>query len=328
LSFIFFVYGCLELPFAIDVSIRSRASVLIIVIFLGLVSLLFLTPRSGVAQETVVQGVVTDEEGRPVKDARLTFADPERGLEFVLKTDKNGKFIKVGIPPTTYRITVESEGFLPLESEARIRFGMREDIEVKLKKPLSVPDKDEDMIAGSEQFRAGNYDAAAARFRQVIERYPAQYEGHFNLGLTLYKKGEVDAAIAALEKAAELNPQSVDSFFALGECHFAKGESDKALERFSQAIAINPESPLAHYNLGLVFYRLGKNEEALAAFEKSISLRPDNASAHYQAGLAAIRLQNFGKAISSFQELLKLEPDAPEAAQVKTMIEELEKQKK
>jgi tetratricopeptide (TPR) repeat protein len=288
----------------------------------------FLTPPSAYAQETVVQGVVIDEEGKPVKDARLTFVDPQRGLKFVLKSDKDGKFIKVGIPPAEYKVIVESEGFLALESEARIRFGMRENLEIKLKKPVAVPDKDEDMKAGSDLFRAGNYDEAAERFRKVIERFPAQYEGYFNLGLTLLKKGEVDPAIAALEKAAEVNPQSVESLFALGECYFAKGETEKARESFSKAIALNPESPMAHYNLGLVFYKLGKNEEALAAFEKSIAVKPDNASAHYQAGLAAIRLQNFERAITAFQEFLRLEPNAPEAPQVKTMIEELEKQKK
>ena len=307
---------------------RKKASILSPPFVLGLAFLLFLFPTVTSAQETVVQGLVTDEEGRPVKDARLTFVDPERGLKFVLKTDKNGKFIKVGIPPSIYKVTVESEGYVTLESEARIRFGLRESLEIKLKKLLSVPDKDEDMAAGSELFKAGKYDEAADRFRKVIERYPAQYEGYFNLGLTLLKKGEVDPAIAALEKAAEVNPQSVESFFALGEGYFAKGESEKALHSFAKAIAINPESPLAHYNLGLVFYKLGKNEEALAAFEKSISLKPDNSSAHYQAGLAAIRLQSFDKAIKSFQEFLRLEPNAPEAAQVKTMIEELEKQKK
>jgi len=307
---------------------RMRAWSLSIVFFVGFCCLLFTTPVPGLAQETVVQGVVIDEHGKPVKDARLTFSDPERGLSFDLRSDKNGKFIKVGIPPTTYRISVESEGFLPLASEARIRFGMRENLEIKLKKLVSVPEKDEDMAAGSELFEAGKYDEAATRFRLVIERYPALYEGYFSLGLTLLKKGEVDPAISALEKAAELNPRSVETFFALGEAYFAKGESEKAQESFSKAIAINPESPLAHYNLGLVFYKLGKNEEALAAFERSIAFKPDNASAHYQAGLAAIRLQDFDKAIKSFQEFLKLEPNAPEAAQVKLMIEELEKQKK
>jgi len=304
---------------------RTRTPVPSAFLLSGFALLLLLAPLSALAQDTVVQGVVTDEEGKPVKDARLTFSDPGRGLAFVLKTDKNGKFIKVGIPPTTYRITVESEGFLPLESEARIRFGMRENIKVKIKRPISVPDMDEDMTAGSDLFKAGEYDEAAARFRKVIERYPAQYEGYFNLGLTLLEKGDIDSAIAALEKTAELNPESVDALFALGECYFAKGESEKAEQSFSRAIALRPESPMAHYNLGLVLSKLGRNEDALAAFDESLALKPDNASAHYQAGLAAIRLQSFDKAIRSFEEFLKLEPNAPEAEQVRTMIEELKK---
>jgi tetratricopeptide (TPR) repeat protein len=307
---------------------RTRAAVKSVLSLAASACLLLAVPATGFAQETVVQGVVSDEDGKPVKAARLTFSDPERGLNFVLQADQNGKFIKVGIPPTTYKITVESEGFITLESAARIRFGMRENLEIKLKRLISVPEKDEDMAAGSKLFEAGKYDEAAESFRKVIERYPGLYEGYFSLGLTLLKKGEVDPAIAALEKAAEVNPRSVETLFALGEAHFAKGESEKAQESFSKAIALNPESPLAHYNLGLVFYKAGKNEEALAEFERSIALQPDNASAHYQAGLAAVRLQDFDKAIRSFQEFLKLEPDAPEVAQVKVMIEELEKRKK
>ena len=305
---------------------RKKALALRPIFVFGLIFLPVVCSQLGRAQETVVEGVVTDEGGKPVKDARLTFIDPERGLRFVLKADKNGKFIKVGIPPAAYKVTVESEGFLNLESLARIRFGMRENLDIKLKKPVSVPDKDEDMAAGSDLFRAGKYDEASERFKKVVEKYRSNYEGYFNLGLSLLKKGEVDAALAALEKAVEINPQSVESLFALGEGYYTRGESEKALESFSRAIALNPESPLAHYNLGLVFYKLGKNEEALAAFEKSIALKPDNASAHYQAGLAAIRLQSFDKALKSLQEFLRLEPNAPEADNVRMMIEELKKQ--
>ena len=305
---------------------QKPARFISILVVFALVLLPHLCPQPGLAQETAVQGVVIDEAGKPVKDARLTLVDPERGLKFVLKTDKDGKFIKVGIPPTTYKVTVESEGFLTLESVARIRFGVRENLEIKLKKPLSVPDKDEDMAMGSDLFRAGKYDEAVERFKKVVEKYPSNYEGYFNLGLSYLMKKEADSAVAALEKAVEINPQSVESLFALGQGYYAKGESEKALESFTRAIELNPESPLAHYNLGLVFYKLGKNEEALAAFEKSIVLKPDNATAHYQAGLAAIRLQSFDKALKFFEEFLRLEPNAPEAAQVKTMIEELKKQ--
>ena len=59
---------------------------------------LLLSLRLSFAQESVVQGIVTDEQGKAIKNARLTLLDPATGLKFVLKTDKDGKFMKVGIP--------------------------------------------------------------------------------------------------------------------------------------------------------------------------------------------------------------------------------------
>ncbi len=284
---------------------------------------LLLSLRLSFAQESVVQGIVTDEQGKAIKNARLTLLDPATGLKFVLKTDKDGKFMKVGIPPATYKVTIEAEGFLTLESEATMRFGIKENLEIKLKKSLSPTDKD--MTEGSDLFRAGKYDQAIESFKRVVEKYPSNYEGYYNLGLSYMKKKETDSAITALEKAAELNPQSLDVVFALGESYFVKGEIEKALQSFSRAIELKPDSATAHYDLGLAYYKLNKNEEALAQFDKAIELNPNGASVYYQAGLAAIRLESFDRAIKYFEGFLKLEPDAPEAAQVKTMLDELRK---
>ncbi len=274
-------------------------------------------------QQSVAQGVVTDEQGNPVKNARLTLLDPATGLKFVIKTDKEGKFIKVGIPPAAYKLSVEAEGYLTFESNIDIRFGMKENFEIKLKKSISPTDKD--LTQGSDAFRAGNYDQAVESFKRVVEKYPSNYEGFYNLGLTYMNKKEVDPAIAALEKATELKPDSLDSVFALGECYYMKGDLEKAIQSFSRAIELKPDSSTAHYDLGLAYYKLNKNEEALAEFDKAIGLNPKGASIYYQAGLAAVRLESFDRAIKYFEGFLKLEPNAPEAPQVKTMLEELQK---
>jgi tetratricopeptide (TPR) repeat protein len=279
--------------------------------------------RLSFAQESVVQGIVTDEQGKAVKNARLTLLNPATGLKFVLKTDKDGKFMKVGIPPATYKVTIEAEGFLTLESEATMRFGIKENLEIKLKKSLSPTDKD--LTEGSDLFRAGKYDQAIESFKRVVEKYPSNYEGYYNLGLSYMKKKETDSAITALEKAAELNPQSLEVVFALGESYFVKGDIEKALQSFSRAVELKPDSATAHYDFGLANYKLNKNEEALSQFDKAIELNPNGASVYYQAGLAAIRLESFDRAIKYFEGFLKLEPDAPEAAQVKTMLDELRK---
>lgn len=287
-----------------------------------------LIPRLNFAQATVVQGVVTDNEEHPLKNAKLTFEDPSRGLEFHLKTDKNGKFIKVGIPPNVYKVRVELEGYFPLESQARIRFGFTENLQITMMKIPPRLDEDKDLAEGVNSFNEGKYDEAIASFKKVIEKFPENYEGYYNLGLAYLEKQEINQAIPALEKATEINPESLPAYFALGEGYFAKGDSEKATQNFSKAIELGPDNPMAYYNLGIIYYKLDKMEEALSAFNKTIELNPELSSAYYQAALSSVKMGDFKRAIKYFEDFLKVEPNAPEAAQVKTMTEELKKRLK
>lgn len=291
-----------------------------------LTAILLFIPSFSLAQNTVIKGIITDEEGNPLEGAEITLVDPTRGLKFHLQSDKKGKFIKVGIPSAVYMVTVELEGYFPLQSQTRISMGFIENIEIKLKKIPRSLEGDKDLDEGASLFKEEKYDEAIASFKRIIEKFPTNYEGYYNLGLSYMKKDDYDQAVAALEKATELNPDALVAHFALGECYFAKEESEKATDCFSRAIALEPENPLAYYNLGIVYYKLDKNGKALASFEKAIELNPKLASAYYQSALIEIKLGNFEKAIQLFEKFLEIEPDAAEAAQVKTMIKELKKQ--
>jgi tetratricopeptide (TPR) repeat protein len=293
-------------------------------VFLFLVSLT-LIPSLGFGQDTVVKGVVTDPDGNPVEGAKITFFNSDRGLKFTVESDKEGKFIKAGIIPTGYRVTVEKEGFFTMESQARIRFGYTEEMNVKIRKVPPKLEDDKNLSRGIDLFTEGKYDDAIKCFEKVIEKFPENIEGHYNLGLSYLRKGDVNQAIASFEKAAELNPEAMPIFLALGEAYFNKGENEKALENYQQAIKIDPENPKAHYNLAMVYYKLNQTEEALLEFDNCIELAPENSTARYQAGLASIKHGDFERAIAYFESFLKLEPNAPETNQVKAIIEELKK---
>lgn len=298
-----------------------------LLVFLLSISFL-LIPRLTFAQDTVVQGVVTDKEGHPLKNVKLTFEDRSRGLKFNLKTDENGKFIKVGIPPTVYKVRVELEGYIPLVSQAQIRFGFTENLQITMMKIPPRLDEDKDLDEGVKFFKESKYDEAIVSFKKVIEKFPENYEGYYNLGLAYLKKQEIDQAIPALEKATEINPQALPAYFALGESYFARGDSEKATQNFSKAINLGPDNPMAYYNLGIIYYKLDKMEEAFGAFNKAIELNPGLSSAYYQAALSSVKMGDFERAIKYFENFLKVEPNAPEATQVKTMIEELKKRLK
>lgn len=288
-------------------------------------ALLLLMPRLVFPQVTVVKGIVTDQNDKPLKNAKITFHDPTRGLKFNVKSNEEGEFIKAGMPPALYNVTVGCEGYFTFESPVRISFGMEEKILLKLRKIPPRIDEDKNLSKGIDSFEHGNYDKAIGLFKKVIEEFPSNVEGYYNLGLTYLRKGDIDKATASLEKAVEIKPDGVETYLALGECYFNKGETEKAMNSFSQATEVQPENPKAWYNLGVVYYKLDKTEQALEAFDKSIKLNPDFSSAHYQAGLASIKKGDYQEAIEYFEGFLRLEPDAPEANQVKAMMEELKK---
>jgi tetratricopeptide (TPR) repeat protein len=291
----------------------------------ALLALLLSIPHLNIAQDTVVKGIVTDTEGNPIKNVKITLSDPSRGLNFTVKSDKKGDFIKVGIPPSFYRITAECEGYYPLQSQARLRLGITENITIKLTKIPPKIEDDVDLSKGIEFFKQGKYDDAIEYFEKVIEKFPSSTAAYYNLGISYLRKGDVDQAITSLEKAVESNPEAIEAYFALGECYFNKGESEKAMQSFSRALELQPDNPKAYYNLGIVYYKHDRLEEALTSFEKTINLDPNFSSAYYQAALACIKKGDFKKAIDYLENFLKLEPNAPEAGQVKAMIEELKK---
>ena len=61
---------------------------------------------------------------------------------------------------------------------------------------------DEAMFA----FSTGDYDAAIARLRQVLESDPAYFDARLALGMSFYRKGDYAAAIAEGHKAEKLKP--------------------------------------------------------------------------------------------------------------------------
>ena len=54
-------------------------------------------------------------------------------------------------------------------------------------------------------YRSGNFERAAAMYREVLQYQPARAVAHFNLGLALYKSGERRSARTEWELALELS---------------------------------------------------------------------------------------------------------------------------
>jgi len=304
---------------------KTRRLILKAILISTLLFLLVSIPNFNAGQQSILRGVVSDREGAPLKNAKITFRDPSRGTTFSFKSDKGGKFIKIGMPPSHYLVRVELDAYFLFKTQFRVRLGMEESLKIILEKIPARIDEDKNLAEGTDFFKQGKYQEAIKSFEKVTYRFPKNSQAFYNLGLSHLRSGDIDEAIISLEKAIELEPDLVEAYFALGECYFNKEDNDKAMVAFSKASELQPDNAKAYYNLGIIYNKYNKTEEALNSFEKSIELNPEFSSVYYQAALACIKKGEFKNAIHFFEEFLRLEPNALETNQVKAMIEELKK---
>lgn len=289
-------------------------------------STLFIFPFLNLAQEVVVGGTVADRDENPLKNVKIVFTDKDRGTKFTMKSNKNGKFMKVGIPPALYVISVDLEGYYPLESEYRVNIGSNKGLKLILEKVPPKVEQDPDIAEGTRLFQEGKFSEAILTFQKALEKYPDSVEANYGLALSLVRAGKVDEAIAYLEKVKELKPEMVETYLALGESYFKKGENDKALSYFHKALEIDPNNAEIYYNIGIIHYQNDLTEEAIKNLTTSKSLDPKYAPTWYELGLCYIKMGETEKAIHNLEGFLEMEPDSPLAAQVKNILDALKKQ--
>ena len=85
---------------------------------LRLAALLFLVLTLStmlLAQSTSLRGTVSDPKGAVVSGATLTLSDPATGFSRTTKSDSQGNYQFVEVPPATYLLTVTSPGFSTLK---------------------------------------------------------------------------------------------------------------------------------------------------------------------------------------------------------------------
>jgi len=282
-------------------------------------------PAESFGQQTVVQGVVADAGGQPIKDVKVTFVDRASGSKFSVTTKKDGKFVKIGLPPSTYSATFEAEGYFPYSLDVRLGIDDQRAVKVTLQKiPPKIGD-DKNLAEGIDLYQQGRYPEAIDAFKALAEKFPKNPAVFAYLGVASLRNKDADQAIDYLNKAVGLNPNFAQAYLALGESYLMKNDQDKAVESIQMAVKIQPEDARARYDLGLLFYKIDKMDDAVTAFEKAVALDPKFSSAFYQLGLAHIKKGEFKKSIAYLEEFLNLQPQAAEAAQVRATIEELKK---
>ena len=116
----------------------------------------------------------------------------------------------------------------------------------------------------------GAHEAAAERFRAIVEMEPDFASAHRGLGRVHLARGRIEKATAAFERATRLSHQAPRHLSWLGYAHALAGRGQEALAVLARLEAL--EVP-AHFDAAAVAFGLGRDARAFRNLTRAVQAR-------------------------------------------------------
>ena len=123
-------------------------------------------------------------------------------------------------------------------------------------------------------FRAGHFEAAAAKYRAAATIAPDDDRAFYRLGLALYEMGDLAAAAQAYQRSLQLEPDNKATHYNLALVLMEQRAYEDAVRHNRVALQLDPEYVEAHANLGAALMYQGHIEEARKHYRDALRLRP------------------------------------------------------
>ena len=149
---------------------------------------------------------------------------------------------------------------------------------------------------GIQALTAGNWEAAAAAFRQGIELAPENPSLRHRLGTALFMLGDEREGRTQFEAALRAAPDYAEAHYSLGLLLEGEGRFEEAVHRFSTAVRHEPSYVEARVRLARLLRRMGRPNEALSEYSRVISADPQGPEAPFGYAMTLVLLGRYQEA--------------------------------
>jgi len=290
------------------------------------------------AQTGQLKGKVTNAQNTPIKDAKITMVAVETNRKYETKSDGQGNWRQIGLPPGLYTVTAEKDKMVQTFD---VKLGIEtKDVTFSLEAGKGGDDaakKEAERVAalqaafaeGAALSNAGKSDEAIAKFNEVIAIHPKCGECYNNIAAVHSRKQDWPKAEEAYKKAIELKPDLADAYNGLANVYNAQ-------KKFAEAQAMSAEAAKhggaaaggggnadALYNQGVIAWNGNDFPKAQELFASAVKANDKHAEAHFMLGQVYLNTGKLPEAAKEFEAYIKIAPTGPNAEKAKTNFEML-----
>jgi protein O-GlcNAc transferase len=173
--------------------------------------------------------------------------------------------------------------------------------------------RDKDLIAKAAALhQAGELDAAAEIYREVLALSPQNFDATHLLGVVALQQGKYAVAQRLINAALVMRPNDAAAMVNLGISYLRDGQLEPARQWFEIAVKCQPDSPIALTNAAEVLYHMGRYGDAIPLLQKACTLDPSSYGAHNLLGACLMKTGN-ERARACVDRAAGLQPSSPAA---------------
>jgi predicted Zn-dependent protease len=279
-----------------------------------------------------ITGKVLDEAGRPVVDAQVRAAkkgetQPE---VFTAKTNDKGEYTINGLAPGEWVLEAMKDGVGVQEATATLTAGQRTTtLDITIAKPAPKVDPSVEINAEHQRAialaQAGKIPEARKIYDDLLVKFPTVYQLHAMLANMYAAENNTAKGLEHIRIALEKEPANVDYQLLEAELLMESGDKAGAQKVLESLDMTKVKDPRAFTNLAINYINEGKHAEAIDLLTKLIAQFPNDKALLYYRGRAYIVATKLPEAKADLEAFVAAAPTAPQAADAKKLLEQLNK---
>ena len=254
--------------------------------------------------------------------------------------DWAGHFVFRGVPPGSYTIQADIEGFeevnYPVEASGDM--GREVVVTIILARKMVAPVRNVKGIVdvseflekypkkaveayrkGIEKRKKGKNDEAIREFEDAVRLAPDFYAAHNDLGIAYKIAGRFEDAEREFLRAHELNQSTADPLVHLTSLYLEGNQPERAVTTGEEAVKANSRSAPAFLNLGMALYKMAMLDRAEAVLKRALELAPKMASVRLMLANVYLKLRNRDKLLDQLDSYLAENPNGDQRRVVEDM---------
>jgi len=263
----------------------------------------------------VVSGKVTDEAGKGIAEARVTFIFAKANDGFFATTKKNGEYSANDIKAGLWKVQVDAPNFVTVKQDLTV-----EDKKNSFNVTLKRDNAPELLTQADALFKAGKNADARAEYMKVLTAHPELAGINRAIAFTHGREGNHAEALKYLDLALAGNPNDP----VLLQLAHATAIDLQDYTRAAAYVARIDESTLTDpsllLNSAVALLKQRRNADAIVVLGRVIARFPDAPDAYFYRGYAFVQLGRSVDAKPDLEKYLALAPDGPQAANAKELL--------